>query len=835
MTKDILDSGGLYSHPGHYSYSDMTGIVARSITSKTGMWTVVHDSGSAGESWGTASWNASEPAGTAVRVKVRSSEDKAAWSAWEDASSGTPLTSIPDGRYLQLQVTLQIASGKTSPILYDLTVQPASQPPENEAPTVVVGGPSVSVAEGQVAAASGTWGDPDGDPVSLSASVGTVVKNAAGTWSWSYATTDGPADSQKVTITADDGKGGTASAQFQLVVANVAPSVSAGPARTIVAGETYTGAGSFADPGADSPWTATVDYGDGAGPVSLTVAADKAFALSHVYASTGGYTITVKVTDKDGAAGTATASVTVNPPPNRPPALTVIGPLVSVNEGQTATNSGTWNDPDGDVVTLSASVGTVVKNAAGTWSWSYATRDGTAESQTVTLTADDGRGGISTASFALAVLNVAPSVTVPASSSVPEGSPFSASGSFSDPGADTWTATVDYGDGSGVQTLPLKGDRTFALLHEYVGNGDYTITVKVSDDDGGVGSGVAAVTVTNVSPSVSMPTAGSAAEGSQFAVAGCFSHPGAGSTCTATVDYGDGSGVQSLALGADKSFRLAHTYAQNGAYAAKVRVTDKDGASGTAQVTVNVANVAPSVGPISAPADPVGTAVVVSCSSPFTDPGTSDTHTAVWSWGDGTASAGAVSEAAGSGNVTGSHTYAATGVYSVSLTVSDADGGSGTASYDFIVVYDPTSGFVTGGGWIASPAGANASKPAFAGKASFGFVSKYFKKATNPRGDTRFVLHGAAFDFKAKAYDSLTVAGALAQYAGSGTVNGAQGYGFLVSVLDGQAAGGGGTDKFRLKIWDAKTRAVIYDTQSGAADTAAPTTLLGGGSIVIHD
>ncbi len=345
MTKDILDSGGIYGHDGHYSYSDMTGIVARSITTKTGMWTVVHDSGTAGESWGTVSWNASEPAGTAVRVKVRSSEDEAAWSAWEDAGNDTPLTSTTEGRYLQLQVTLQIVSGETSPILYALTVQPASQPPANEAPTVVVNGPSVSVGEGQTATIGGTWSDPDGDDVTMSASVGTVVRNAAGTWSWSCATSDGPADSQTVTISADDGRGGTASSQFELVVANVTPSVSAGPATTIVAGETYTGAGSFADPGADSPWTATVDYGDGDGPMSLNLGADKSFALSHAYAATGDYTITVKVTDKDEAAGTATVSVKVEPPPNRPPSLTVIGPLVSVNEGQTATNSGTWNDP----------------------------------------------------------------------------------------------------------------------------------------------------------------------------------------------------------------------------------------------------------------------------------------------------------------------------------------------------------------------------------------------------------------------------------------------------------------------------------------------------------
>ena len=46
--------------------------------------------------------------------------------------------------------------------------------------------------------------------------------------------------------------------------------------------------------------------------------------------------------------------------------------------------------------------------------------------------------------------------------------------------------------------------------------------------------------------------------------------------------------------------------------------------------------------------------------------------------------------------------------------------------------------------------------------------------------------------------------------------------------------GGGGVDKFRLKVWDIGTGSVVYDNQLGADDGAAPTTALGGGSIVIH-
>jgi len=55
-----------------------------------------------------------------------------------------------------------------------------------------------------------------------------------------------------------------------------------------------------------------------------------------------------------------------------------------------------------------------------------------------------------------------------------------------------------------------------------------------------------------------------------------------------------------------------------------------------------------------------------------------------------------------------------------------------------------------------------------------------------------------------------------------------------VTVIDGQASGGGGVDKFRIKIWDKATGQVVYDNQPGDPDNADATTVIGGGSIVIH-
>ncbi len=168
------------------------------------------------------------------------------------------------------------------------------------------------------------------------------------------------------------------------------------------------------------------------------------------------------------------------------------------------------------------------------------------------------------------------------------------------------------------------------------------------------------------------------------------------------------------------------------------------------------------------------------------------------------------------------------------VTMTDDDGDSGGSIFQYVVVYDPGVGFVTGGGWINSPAGAYVPDPSLAGKANFGFVAKYQQGATTPTGQTQFRFHVADLNFHSTAYQWLVVAGAKAQYKGSGTINGSGDYGFLLTAIDGQVSGGGGADKFRIKIWDKATDAVIYDNQMNADDTADPTTALGGGSIVIH-
>ena len=94
--------------------------------------------------------------------------------------------------------------------------------------------------------------------------------------------------------------------------------VKLGPDVTTTAGLPIFSRGSIADPG-PGPWHATVDYGDGTGPRALPVGGNKSFHLTHRFTQPGDYTVTVAVTDPDGAAGTASFVVHVVPPVVRRP------------------------------------------------------------------------------------------------------------------------------------------------------------------------------------------------------------------------------------------------------------------------------------------------------------------------------------------------------------------------------------------------------------------------------------------------------------------------------------------------------------------------------------
>ena len=277
---------------------------------------------------------------------------------------------------------------------------------------------------------------------------------------------------------------------------------------------------------------------------------------------------------------------------------------------------------------------------------------------------------------------------------------------------------------------------------------------------------------------------------------------------------------------------MNHTCTDNGGFTATLSVDDGVNPPVTSDAAVEVANVGPTLdAAITGPAEPVAIDnQTFAIGATFSDVGTSDTHDITWGWGD---SSSDTQSAVGSASM--GYVYADPGVYKVTVTVTDDDGGTDMETFEYVVVYDPSAGFVTGSGWIDSPEGAcqlTIACQTLTGKANFGFVAKYKRGQSTPDGNTQFQFKAGNLNFHSTSYEWLVVAGARAKFRGVGTINGQGSYSFMITATDGNLLGGGQADGFRIKIWEAG--GVVYDNKMGEGDDSSATTDLGGGSIVIH-
>jgi hypothetical protein len=189
------------------------------------------------------------------------------------------------------------------------------------------------------------------------------------------------------------------------------------------------------------------------------------------------------------------------------PELTSDVSTVSVDEGEPATAAGGVIDaqPGSLPIEMGASAGEVTLDPPG-WDWGLQTSDGPADSAPVTITATDSEGNDSIVTFPLAVANVAPEVALEPSQDalVAKREPLALEGAFEDPGyADTYTASVDWGDGEETDPAPVTMATEGPPLdvgevsptHAYERAGSYELTLEVSDDDGGTDAASLAVEV----------------------------------------------------------------------------------------------------------------------------------------------------------------------------------------------------------------------------------------------------------------------------------------------------------------------------------------------------
>jgi hypothetical protein len=469
---------------------------------------------------------------------------------------------------------------------------------------------AVTIPEGQTATNTGTFSDPDGDAVTLSASVGTVTWSGSsnGFWTWSYAATDGPLQSQTVTITANDGHGGISTATFQLTVNNVAPTanlsndgpVNEGGAATV----SFDGASdpSSKDAAAGFHYSFALDQSALAGSYG---AASSAASAQFTFADNGSYIVYGRIFDKDGGYTDYQTTVVVN---NVAPTgiLSNSGP---VSPGSAVTVSfGGVHDPssvdtaDGFRYSFALDQSALAGSYAAAGAWASAQFTWAASGNYVVYgRIFDKDGGYTDYSTVVIVTNL-PFVNAGPDQLIDEGSTFGNSGFFTDSGNGPWTATVDYGDGSGVQQLILNPDKTFTLSHAYADNGVYTVTVTVScgsgNDDGVIltMSDTLKVSVINVAPTADLSNDGPVSEGGTVTVSfgGAFD--------PSSVDTKDGfhysfaldpSALAGSYDTAGSAASAQFNFADNGTYMVWGRIFDKDGGYTDYQTTVVVNNVAP--------------------------------------------------------------------------------------------------------------------------------------------------------------------------------------------------------------------------------------------------
>jgi MYXO-CTERM domain-containing protein len=503
-----------------------------------------------------------------------------------------------------------------------------------------------------------------------------------------------------------------------IVVTNVVPSPTIAAFPPLEEGYLFDLNGGFTDPAnsLDSAYSGEwsgLDFGNQTLPAAYpTRQTDLDVTNGGRFDSQGPKVIQLTVTDGDGGISSpaATANVTVadNTPiitsvvqnfvpvmANLEPARATLDITVKAETASDLLEKVVVNWGDSNIADSEITMGVVGIGTAGTTISVTAPSDYIESGvYTATITVFDEDSSASTTKT-ITVVNVAPTITlVEATPAAPvivtEGQSFSARITATDPStvdAQTLTFQTDWGDTSSdfaTGSVTAPGTARAQFSHVYTNPGTYTVTMTVTDPDGGSDVSTLTIEVLNRAPTITdVFNTGPVNENTSVTAVMLVNNPGADTlrysfnfACTKTDAATVGNSDFTEAIpGMGTSAVRSNTYPNQGSNSVCVRVCDDDGPAfgcdyGLTTVVVN--NVAPTITAFPAPAavneNSAGANVVLSATA--TDPGPNDTLTYAFDCtSDGTTNFT---------NTTGTATcvYTGSGNYTATVRVTDGDGGS---------------------------------------------------------------------------------------------------------------------------------------------------------------
>jgi hypothetical protein len=466
--------------------------------------------------------------------------------------------------------------------------------------------------------------------------------------------------------------------------------------------------------GALSDYSATINWGDGQSSTgAITSGAGGTYLVSgsHTYTEDGAFTVSVSIADVGGANVTTSGSANVSDASLSGQGTSITATEGALFSGTIATfNDANMNAPASDFTVLIdwgdglSSPGLVSANGNGqftvTGSHTYLEEGNFKVGVSITDEGGSSTSASSTAAVSDALLSASGLTVNPI-----EGNTFIgvvASFIDADPNgmASDYQATIDWGDGTtspGTIQVDPSGGFDVVGTHSFAEEGTTNVTVTIQDLGGNHTMTTANSTaVTGDAPLAAKGVIATATEGAVFSGtiatftdADEFANPG---DYVVTITWGDGTtdaGAVVANPGGGFLVTGTHTYTEEGSQSVSVTILDDGNSSASVTSTMIIGDAT-----LSASGTTVKGTEGASLTGPvatFSDANSfavASDFTATINWGDGISTTGTVaSDGSGGFVVTGSHTYAEDGNYSLMVTISDK-GGAGTSASSSAQVAD---------------------------------------------------------------------------------------------------------------------------------------------------